>query len=180
MIGRTDREIHRAGEGVKQMRIGSRPFIAVLWITALVAALGGYVIGSAGLMWSSAVVASYALHLVAVESARRQSAPSDTSLESERRQLDAEREEVARLQREMHRQRAQAEEQWKLLREMVQERLQRNPDGPPPRAPSGEPNATVAGVREEMKRSGGRSEDSRNHMATGIDRDEPGRAYGRW
>jgi len=162
------------------MRIGSRPFIAVLWIAALVAALGSFVIGSAGLMWSSAVVASYALHLVAVESARRQSASSETSLESERRRLDAEREEVDRLKREVDRQRAQAEEQWKLLREMVQERLHRHPDGRPPRAPSGEPNATVAGVRQEMKRSGSRSEDSRNNMATGVDRHEPGRVYGRW
>ena len=154
------------------MRIGSRQFIAVLVLAAFGAAAAGLALDSRPLLWCAVVVGAYALHQLALHTAARDvdTRPSRAAARDDRKALEAEREEVDRLRRELENKLAQADKQWTLLRSMVQDRLRRSAHPPDPSSRSeSEIDAHTAPAG-----SSARSENAR------PDPDESSRAYGRW
>ena len=154
------------------MRIGSGQFIAVLVLAAFGAAAAGLALASRPLLWCAFVVGAYALHLLALHTTARDgdTISSRAAARDDRKALEAEREEVERLQRELQNKLAQAEKQWTLLRSMVQDRLRRSAGTPTADSRSeSEIEAHTAPTGSSVRAAKARS-----------DSDESSRSFGRW
>ena len=156
------------------MRIGSRQFIAVLVLAAFGAAAAGLALDSRPLLWCAVVVGAYALHQLALHTAARDvdTRSSRAAARDDRKALEAEREEVDRLRRELENKLAQADKQWTLLRSMVQDRLRRSAHTPDPCSRS--ESESEIDAHTAPAGSSARAENAR------PDPDESSRAYGRW
>ena len=158
------------------MRIGSGQFIAVVVLAAFGAAAAGLALESRPLLWCAVVVGAYALHLLALHAAARDmdTFSSRAAVRYDRKTLEAEREEVDRLRRDLQNKLAQADKQWTLLRSMVQDRLRRSAGTPPGDSRSeseveAETEAHTAPAGSSVRAAKARS-----------DSDESSRSYGRW
>jgi len=158
------------------MRIGSRQFIAVLVLAAFGAAAAGLALDSRPLLWCAVVVGAYALHQLALHTAARDvdTRSSRAAARDDRKALEAEREEVDRLRRELESKLAQADKQWTLLRSMVQDRLRRSAHTPDPSSRSESESESEIDAHAAPAGSSAQAENAR------PDPDESSRAYGRW